>query len=347
MPLPAGGLTPVGAESPEGAVEGMAQAIVDLDLKSMIARLSPDEFGALQEYAELFLGDAEADLEAARQEFDLSIDDLQLRSETDGDDGTVFVDGFAVTATSDGETITFAVDGECVEISGDIASADLEGTPFADGPVCADQLTEFSEELFDPELYGTAPDENPFAAFEGFPPLNEVPEVGIAVHRVDGEWYVAPLESVLDAAIAGLRAIDRSHLDAAVDIVEGFINSFSAGFDESFSVDEGIALEDDFGQSDPPLEAPDPLLPSPSTTLLPGQDGGIENRQPPGPIDYDAVVEGIRAVGGDDVFVDCMLAELEFAPPYVLWELGDSFVNDYEPSTQTQAYFFDAYELCI
>lgn len=347
LPLPAGGITPIGAESPEGAVEGMMRAVADLELEAMVARLSPDEFGALQDYAELFLPDAERELDAFRQEFQISIEDLQLRAETDGDDGTVFVDGFTASATADGETITMSVDGECFEISGDIPAEEFEGTPFGDGPVCADELTEFSESMFDAETFGTDPEfEDPFAAFEGFPPFNEVPEVGIAVHRIDGEWYVAPLESVLDAMVTGLRAIDRSHLDAMVDLVEGFIDSFTLGFEEGFTVEDGVPLD---GQEFEDFEEiPGSEIPAPTTTFVPGQETPIDDREPPGPVDEAALEELVRieTAGDDPAVADCMLAELAGAPPYARWELADAYVNDYQPSFETLDHLFAAFEAC-
>lgn len=351
LPLPAGGITPTGADSPEAAVEGMVGAITGLDLEGMIARLSPAEFGALQEYAELFLADAQAELDTVRQDFTMSVDDLELRSETDGDRGTVFVDGFALTMTVDEETISFSVDGECFELSGDLEAAELEDSPFADGPVCADDLQAFSEEMFGGTMFGTDgssdESENPFEGFEGFPPFNETPEVGIAVQRVDGEWFVAPLETVLDATVAGLQAVDRSHLDAAVDLVEGIINTFTYGFGEEFTIDEGF--EETFEEIGEPV--------SPTTTFIPADDGSIgeptqptqptEQRQPPGPVDYEAIVDAVTQMGGgDQAFVECMLSEVELMPPYVQWELGDSFVNGYDPSPETQDHFFMAYESC-
>ncbi len=101
LPAQVAGLTPVGAESPEAAVEAMLQAAVDLDLRGMIQRLEPGEMHALHRYSPLFLDDAQRTLDEFRAELDeegvsLTLSSLDLERNDDGDTAIVEVRGFVL-----------------------------------------------------------------------------------------------------------------------------------------------------------------------------------------------------------------------------------------------------------
>ena len=51
--------SPRGADTPEGAVQAIFDAVDDLDLEALIADLNPNEAGALQRYAPMFIDDAQ------------------------------------------------------------------------------------------------------------------------------------------------------------------------------------------------------------------------------------------------------------------------------------------------
>ncbi|MEM8922670.1 MAG: hypothetical protein AAGD35_04140 [Actinomycetota bacterium] len=105
LPAQAAALAPIGADSPEAAVEQMLTAAVDLDLTGMIQRMEPGEMHALHRYSPLFLTDAQAELDelaAALAEDDASIElsDLDLRRETVDGRTIVRVRGFAIDVRS-------------------------------------------------------------------------------------------------------------------------------------------------------------------------------------------------------------------------------------------------------
>lgn len=324
QPLLASGIEPVGADSPEAAVEGMIGALVELDVRDAIARLSPNEFAPLHDYADLFLAEAEADLDETRQEFDVTIDELTLRSDVSGDTASVFVDSVAATVRADGEEFTVALADDCFSIEGDFDRLELEGTPFEDGPVCTDELEQFSNGMFDSFDFGGT-DDDPI----DFPEI-ETPDIGITTHRVDGEWYVAPIATGLDAMVSGLEVLERSHLDAMADVVErfffGFGESFEQGFGDEFDLEEESpqAVEDD---------------PFPTTTFEPGTQGGV--------FDEKAFQEFLLAYTGDEATAACMRAELRTAGDAIIAELTDSYTFDYEPSTEAQNAFFAASDVCL
>lgn len=355
QPIPTDVIDPIGADSPEDAVRGMADAAADLDLRGMIARLSPNEFRALQEYATLALGPIESEVDGARDDVDIEIEELRLRSEGSGDRATVFVDGFAVRATLDGETVSISYLDGCLDVQGDVVGEFFSfflGTvesPFADGPICGDELESLANGDFEGG-FGDLEDEfgqdfgaleTPFTAFEDL----EAPSIGIATERVDGEWFVAPIASGLDATVAFVEVIDRTHLDAMVDFVETFFLGFGFGLDEGFDsgFEEDFGFEDDIAIED--LETfGDELFPT--TSLAPGQepvpDSGFDQEQK----DNGALQALVFSFATSENMADCMLADLNALDDFVRFDLIDSFLYDYDPAPESADAFDAILEAC-
>ncbi|MGD9999257.1 MAG: hypothetical protein AB7U39_20240, partial [Ilumatobacteraceae bacterium] len=61
--IPEQGTAPRGADEPEQAIDLVLDSIEQLDLEQLVAALDPTEAEALQRYAPLFLGDAQAELD--------------------------------------------------------------------------------------------------------------------------------------------------------------------------------------------------------------------------------------------------------------------------------------------
>lgn len=324
LPLPASGVTPLGADSPEQAVDALLRAGADFDLREVIARLAPGEMGALQDYAGLFLDDAERALADARNDLSVTVDQLALRSESSGDRASVFVDSFALTVSSEGETVQVSTDGECLSIGGDLGATIFEDTPFADGPVCAGDLDELSMP-FTGFGFGTGDIDAP-----EFPSLT-TPMIGITTIRSDGQWYVAPVATSLDAMVAGLGVLERSHLDAIVDYVEQFMEAVSEPFSAST----------DFGAVGEPLDEDfyDPSSPGQDTDEF--GTGRTEFNT------IDPLLEDVvRALATDDVMAACLLDQLADADPVVVNELIDAHLYDIEPGPVTQQVFGDTFLAC-
>jgi hypothetical protein len=179
-PLPdfAGGVQPVGAGSPEDAVRAMVDAGVALDLRRMIALLPPGEMSAVHVYAPLFLDDADEAVAELRAEsgFEITVEALELSSETDDGIGRVTVERFAASGRTDGEPFDVAYDGAC-----------MSGT-------------------FDGELEQLCADGE-----EGV----RLTPMSIVVHTVehDGAWFVSPLRTGFGLSLDGLRALTAEDLD--------------------------------------------------------------------------------------------------------------------------------------
>lgn len=198
-------LIAVGAESPEAAVGEMLESIAALDLHGAIARLSPLEFAPLHEYASVVFTESESELTELGRGIGITIDDLGLRSESSGDRASVFVETFAITVTADDERLSIAYDGACFSVDGGLSALGLDEALFGFGAdqLCLDELTGASD------------------AFGGGFSDSDAPEVGITTALVDGEWYVAPVATVLDAVVAGVRSLDRTDLEFFLDIIDG------------------------------------------------------------------------------------------------------------------------------
>ena len=221
--IPEEGVTPAGADSPEGAVDALLADVSDLDLEGVIADLDPTEVGALQRYAPLFLDDADSAIDDTGIEW--SIDDVEYSVEGSGDRRSVGIDHFEFNASDgsdSGESISVVYDAGCFELTvaddteracpGDLASLNEAIDSLGD-----DDGTEALKDLAD--VY-----ERAFADYD---------PSGIAVHEVDGRWFVSPLRSMSDAVDSVLTALDEEELsdliDAARDAFDETVGSIDLG----------------------------------------------------------------------------------------------------------------------
>jgi hypothetical protein len=203
-------VAPAGATSPEAAVEAFAGAVSGLHLRTLIGLLPPDEMAALQEYAGLFLDDAETAMAAARDAFQLQITDLKLRSEKDGDQATVYVEDAKVTAKADGTTVLSYADGCAVVQERKICKGDDPTTALQDS-LAGNPMAPLFQNLTLPKLdIGR-------------------PKLGIVTVERDGKWFVSPIRTSLGAVTATLKVLDRGDLDAIRDWVTRLQQTFVQG----------------------------------------------------------------------------------------------------------------------
>jgi hypothetical protein len=116
--IPETGIVARGAESPEGAVQAIFDAVDDLDLEALVASLNPNEAEALQRYAPMFLEEAQAGLDDLGAK--IAFSDTKFTVTGDGDRRTVAVDHFSATASANGDEVSIeSKDGCMVITSGD------------------------------------------------------------------------------------------------------------------------------------------------------------------------------------------------------------------------------------
>ena len=216
--IPDKGITPVGADSPEGALDNLIKAGTDFDLEGVIAGLNPDEMAALQRYAPLFIDDAQSmvddtDLKITVTDATYSvtgsgstrqvgITSLTAKAKTAVHDAKiVFADG-CVTATVDEDSVDTCAGDESVDGSLDSAlgNLDLANTP---------ELKKFVDDL-----------RSSFGNFDMH---------GIVVDKVGGKWFVSPIGTTSEFFLSVLRALDRDEIDTLINDGGDAINSVFDG----------------------------------------------------------------------------------------------------------------------
>jgi hypothetical protein len=231
-PVPASGVQADGADSPDGAVDQLLSALEGQDLAGIIATLDPTEAEALQRYAPLFLDDAQQALRDA--EITWSITDRVYTVEGSGSRRNVDIDSFTFQASSgnDDSSLSLKYADGCTsfEIDGETTST-CEGDSGQFGALIGDAG------IADEEATQNLADAVE-RAFEGYSPQ------GIAVHLVDGQWYVSPIRSGFDFYNGILATLDKQEITDIIDAGEVFFDSLDLFGSDSFD-DGGVLLGDE------------------------------------------------------------------------------------------------------
>lgn len=240
LPSTADRLAEIGADTPERAVENFVGALEQLDIATMIGLLDPLEASALYDYGSLFVEDAQDGVDGflrdvRREGWYWEVTRLDLRSETEGSQATVFVDRLDVSAEGPDVSVegSFAadrveftlesrevdldvlVDGDCLTITVD------EGYGAETERLCGDELLE------DAGLgsLGTG-------AMGG---VTTVDDIGIVVRDVGGRWYISPIRTGSEMMLQSIRTLDADMLAETVDGLIEFVDdpfAFGTSFDE-------------------------------------------------------------------------------------------------------------------
>jgi hypothetical protein len=342
-PVPAVGLTPVGADSPEAAVDGFLHAAAALDIRAVVARLSPHEVGALQHYWPVLVEPGSIP-DADELGVQITLSDLEYRSRTDGNRAQVFIDSFGIDivdedGTEGGATIA---DG-CITLRGEAAEVVQEELDAPDGPLCEEELRElFAEAMAESGAMGFD-----FDDFDLMLPDadGDVPAIGITTTKFDGQWYVAPIRTYADVGIELLRLVEREHLESVLDAIEDFFGGFGGGFGfgGSFETFEDFGTEigewEDWDETWDEDWAPHESF---------EDDLWSDDAMGTSGVRTDALVEElVWLFAGDTEVVGCVLSELKAtATPNQLAELADSYVYDIDPSPATWDLFQAALGAC-
>jgi hypothetical protein len=188
MPTKEQSVTPLGSDTPEGAIRKMLDSAATLDTRAMIAGLDPDEFGALQDYAPLFLSQVETEAAKIRGKFSLTFPDMQLTSTKTGNLAKVKITKWSMDLkvnSVEGQPARLAIDGDCVTATYTDKTAKRCGAEVSKLP--QDIFGEQAEGSFDFNMSTTSND----AAY--------------TVVERNGKWFVAPLRTLMDGLLNNLR----------------------------------------------------------------------------------------------------------------------------------------------
>lgn len=248
------GIAPKGAASPEAAVREVAAAAAGLDVRRLIELTPPGEADALHDYGPLFMPGAERVVASLREEgvrAEMPVLDLEVESSGDGE-ARVTLKRLVVNVVTGDDRFSFNYDGRCVSLSG----SEGELLP----RFCRDDRNEqmpFSKSSFS---YFTLS----------------------SVER-DGDWFVSPTGSVLDAVLVSLRALEREELARVVR--EQPFALFFLFFPSPFLLG-GITVDGSSGSSEEAVTAVPPAVsvaPAPRPTPTPTTGRGQEVPQQPPP----------------------------------------------------------------
>ena len=296
--IPETGVEPAGADSPEGALDQLFAAVSTLDLEDMIATLDPSEAEALQRYAPLFLDEAQSELDDLG--IDWSISDTAYTVTGEGSRRSVSVDALTFDATiADLGTIRAELADGCVT-----ATADLDGEQ-EEVTWCTDDAT---DSVF--EGMGIGDDEAATRLFEVLDEaLADYEPGGVAVHEVDGAWYVSPIRSYFDIFNDLLGALDADELRDIVDAGSDFVDSVFGDFGDPFS--ESLDLPFDESADPMPDATEDTVFELPTDPGDSTEDGSMDA--------YSACFGELDAAAGVaclNAGVDAGTIDPMFVPPH-------------------------------
>ena len=202
-----------GADTPEGAVQAIFDAVDDLDLEALIASLNPNESEALQRYAPLFIDQAQSSLDDL--DANVAFSDTKFTVTGSGDRRTVSVDGFKMHFTGNDQDVTVESKGGCVVVNvGDTKTDSCAGGSSIDSTITALGLDDNTDVQ---SLIKTVRD-----AFSDLQPI------GLTVQKVDGKWYVSPIGTEFDAMLTVMAALDKGELTDIIDGIKKVVQSLSA-----------------------------------------------------------------------------------------------------------------------
>ncbi len=203
MPALAASIAPAGAASAEEAVKQMMDRLGALDTTGAISLLDPDEMQVLQDYAPLFLADAEQSLASARKQFTLTFPNLGLASKQVDGRTVVSITKWSVdlNVTADGQAGRLLVDGDCVDVTYDGKQSkrcgkdlpkligDITGDTAGTSDIEKQWVDQYQKALSDPAALG-----------------------GITVVERNGKWYVAPMRTAFGSVVSSLRKVKPEDL---------------------------------------------------------------------------------------------------------------------------------------
>jgi hypothetical protein len=195
-----------GSATPEGAVRALLTDTASLNLAGMIGDLPPGEMGALQSYAPLFLGKAEAALAKDRTELRVKITSMDLSASAVAGGTLVRVIGVGLTARYDG--ITFSYKEGCLTYTQ--ASETVHRCP---SPAAAKAERQAVIARLLPRLP---------RSLRALVTRLETKKVAIGLMTVqeNGRWYVSPTATMFEAMNASLSLLQPQDLVAIASFVE-------------------------------------------------------------------------------------------------------------------------------
>ncbi len=203
-PTAADAIAAQGSSSPEEAVNTLIDAATTGDLKTVIAVTPPDEMGALHDYGQLILDQADSgSLEGDMQDLGFTIDNVTW----DVSDVTA---GKKVSIKS----LDFTYEGQTATIERDPSAGSLTISAPGQPAVTID------DDTIDTYIaeYADSSDLDPQAVEIIKREFKQIIGLGLVTVQVDGQWYVSPVRSFGDVFTSLLKGLEPGDVDYLISL---------------------------------------------------------------------------------------------------------------------------------
>lgn len=198
-PTAADAIAPQGSGSPEEAVNTLIDAASKGDLKTVIAVTPPDEMGALHDYGQLILDQANSDgLGSDMQKLGFSIDNVSWDVSDVTGGKKVAIKSLELTA--DGQTVTVERDPAAGSLTVTVPG---QPTVTLDDNTIDSYISQFADtgEL---DQQGIDIIKREFKQLIG---------LGLVTTQVNGQWYVSPVRSFSDVFTSLLKGLEPGDIE--------------------------------------------------------------------------------------------------------------------------------------
>ncbi|HTV12943.1 MAG TPA: hypothetical protein VME20_13910 [Acidimicrobiales bacterium] len=206
-PPATGQLQPVGASSPQGAVQALFSSVSRLDLTALLAALDPEELAAADAYAADWLPGAQTALDKVRGQVSVQFGNLSFTTEPLGSGALVKVgNGLTVGVNAHGMDLEYA--NGCYTVTGTGATEHE----------CISGGDQYEAKLLDLLPPAVQPILERLTAMK--------PDTGFVTVEENGEWYVSPTRTYLNAISAELSEFQPGDIQTIIQNAPGIGKAF-------------------------------------------------------------------------------------------------------------------------
>jgi hypothetical protein len=178
-PPASGQLQPVGAASPQGAVQALFRSVSQLDLTGLLAGLDPEELAAVDAYAPDWLPNAQSALDKLQSQVSIHFGNLIFTTQA--------VDGGALVKIGNGLTLNLKVHGVDVEYANGCYTVTGQGVNEHECVTSGDKYENQLLALLPPAVQ---------PIFKRLTSMK--PDTGFVTAEENGAWYVSPTRTYLN-----------------------------------------------------------------------------------------------------------------------------------------------------
>jgi hypothetical protein len=208
-PPATGQLQPVGASSPQGAVQALFSSVSQFDLTGLLAGLDPEELAAVDDYAADWLPSAQTALDKVRGQVSISFGNLSFSTEQ--------VDGGTLVKVGSGLTLSVKTHAGDLEYANGCYTVTGTGTGTPEHQ-CISKGDQYEGKLLDLLPPAVQP------IFKRLTTMK--PDTGLVTVEENGKWYVSPTRTYLDAISTELSEFQPGDIQTIIQNASGIGNAF-------------------------------------------------------------------------------------------------------------------------